>query len=138
MNAFLAIYCRRLNPDTRIVCRITHERNLEAVHRAGADSVLSYGTLGAQSLLALVRGRDTVIIGEGVDIFVQKMPESLTGKTLGGSAIGALTGLNVIAVQSEDGVATNPGSETVLEAEAELVMLGTPKQREELERVFSS
>jgi Trk K+ transport system NAD-binding subunit len=137
-NAFLAIYCRRLNPDTRIVCRITHERTLEAVHRAGADSVLSYGTLGAQSLLALVRGPDTVIIGEGVDIFVQKMPESLSGKTLGGSAIGARTGLNVIAVQSQTGVATNPGAETVLEAEAELVMLGTPEQREEFELVFPS
>ena len=70
-NAFLAVYCRRLNPDTRIVSRINHERNLEAIHRAGADSVLSYGTLGVQSLLSLVRGRETVIIGEGVDIFVE-------------------------------------------------------------------
>jgi Trk K+ transport system NAD-binding subunit len=137
-NVFLAVYCHRLNPDTRIVSRITHERNLEAIHRAGADSVLSYGTLGVQSLLALVRGPDTVIIGEGVDIFVQKVPSSLKGKTLDESAIGSRTGLNVIAVQSQGDVSTNAGAETALEVDAELVMLGTPGQREEFERVFGS
>lgn len=41
MNIFLAVYCRRLNPTLRIVSRITHERNVEAIHRAGADFVLS-------------------------------------------------------------------------------------------------
>ena len=40
MNIYLAIYCRRLNPGLRIVSRITHERNVEAIHRAGADFVL--------------------------------------------------------------------------------------------------
>lgn len=137
-NAFLAIYCRRLNPDTRIVSRITHERNLDAIHRAGADSVLSYGTLGTQTLLSLIRGRDTVIVGEGVDIFVQKVPESLIGKDLGESAIGARTGLNVIAAQSAAGFATNPGAGTILDAGAELVMLGTAEQRAEFNRLFSS
>jgi len=137
-NAFLAVYCRRLNPDTRIVSRLTHERNLEAIHRAGADSVLSYDTLGVQSLLALVRGRDTVIIGEGVDIFVQRVPGSLSHKTLGESDIGARTGLNVIALQSPDGISTNPGAETLLSEDAELVMLGTPTQREEFDRAFGS
>lgn len=30
MNIYLAVYCRRLKPDLRIVSRITHERNVEA------------------------------------------------------------------------------------------------------------
>jgi Trk K+ transport system NAD-binding subunit len=137
-NAFLAVYCRRLNPDTRIVSRINFERNLDAIHRAGADSVLSYNTLGIQSILALVRGSDTIIIGEVIDIFVKKVPPSLTGKSLGESAIGARTGLNIIAVQSPKGVVTAPGTETILGGNAELVMLGTLGQREEFERLFRS
>ena len=48
MNIYLAVYCRRLNPSLRIVSRITHERNVEAIHRAGADFVLSYTTLGGR------------------------------------------------------------------------------------------
>ena len=46
MNIYLAVYCRKLNPGLRIVSRITHERNVEAIHRAGADFVLSYTSLG--------------------------------------------------------------------------------------------
>ena len=40
-NIYLAVFCRRLNPGVRIVSRITHERNVEAIHRAGADFALS-------------------------------------------------------------------------------------------------
>jgi voltage-gated potassium channel len=48
---------RRLNPKLRIVSRITHERNIEAVHRAGADFVLSYTSLGVESIMSLERQR---------------------------------------------------------------------------------
>ena len=56
MNIYLAVYCRKLNPDLRIVSRITHERNVEAIHRAGADFVLSYTSLGVDSIMSLVNG----------------------------------------------------------------------------------
>jgi Trk K+ transport system NAD-binding subunit len=52
INIYLCIYCRRLNPELRIVSRATHERNVEAIHRAGADFVLSYSSLGRESALA--------------------------------------------------------------------------------------
>ena len=41
MNIYLAVFSRRLNPGLRIVSRITHERNIDAIHRAGADFMLS-------------------------------------------------------------------------------------------------
>ena len=64
MNIYLAVYCRRLNPDLRIVSRITHERNLEAIHRAGADFVLSYTTLGIEAVMSLLRGYPPVLLGK--------------------------------------------------------------------------
>ncbi len=36
VNVYLWSYCRRLNPEPRIVSRITHERTLDAIYRAGA------------------------------------------------------------------------------------------------------
>jgi Trk K+ transport system NAD-binding subunit len=128
MNIFLAVYVRRLNPDTRIVSRITHERNLDAIHRAGVDFVLSQTTLGVTSLLSLVHGRELVLVGEGVDLFVEPVPHGLAGRTLGDAGIGAQTGLNVVAVQSGDGPTQNPSSSTELVAGLELVMLGSPEQ----------
>ena len=44
VNVYLAVYCRRLRPSLHIVTRITHERNLEAIYRAGADSVACAST----------------------------------------------------------------------------------------------
>jgi Trk K+ transport system NAD-binding subunit len=136
-NVFLAIYCRRLNPHTRIVSRISSERNLEAVHRAGADFVLSYGALAVTSLLSLLQGRDPVLAGEGVDLVVEPVPESLAGKTLAESEIGARTGLNVIAVQTPDGPAVNPTPDTMLTEGNELVMLGGAEQHSDFRKTFA-
>jgi Trk K+ transport system NAD-binding subunit len=129
MNIYLAVYCRRLKPDLRIVSRITHERNVEAIHRAGADFVLSDATLGAETLNALVRGQETVILGEGVALFARAVPEKLHGRTLQESAIGSRTGLCVIALQDQDQFLTELRAETVLSPGAELVMIGNVEQR---------
>ncbi len=82
MNIYLAVYCRRLNPDLRVISRITHERNIEAIHRAGADFVLSYSSLGAESVMSLLQHRESVIMGEGFDLFYIPVPAILAGQTL--------------------------------------------------------
>jgi Trk K+ transport system NAD-binding subunit len=133
MNIYLAVYCRRLKPDLRIVSRITHERNVEAIHRAGADFVLSYASLGAETLFAQVRNQETVILGEGVALFARPVPATLEGRTLQESAIGRRTGLCVIALQDKETFVTELRAETVLKAGAELVMIGNLDQR----RAFS-
>lgn len=135
-NVFLSIYCRRLSPDTAIISRLTAERNLESMYRAGADSVLSDATLGVNSLLSLVQGRELVLAGEGVDLFVEPVPEKLAGKDLAASGIATKTGLNVVAVQKPDGAALNPKADTVLDPSHELVMLGTAEQRDAFRAAF--
>jgi Trk K+ transport system NAD-binding subunit len=129
MNAYLAVYCRRLNPDLRIVSRVTEEQNVEALYRAGADFVLSYATLGAQAILAILDGRELVVIGEGTDLFRVDTPPSLHGKTLSESGIGTRSGLNVVAIDTGNGTIANPSPETRLEAGGQLVMIGTMEQR---------
>jgi Trk K+ transport system NAD-binding subunit len=136
-NIFLAVYCRRLNPDARIVSRITHERNLEAIHRAGAEFVLSYSTLAVTSLLSLVQGRELVLVGEGVDLFVEPVPSTLVGRSLGETALGTRTGLNVVAIQKPNGPAVNPVGETEFEVGQELVMLGTAEQLATFRKTFA-
>lgn len=136
MNIYLAVYCRRLKPDLRIVSRITHERNVEAIHRAGADFVLSDATLGAETMNALVRGQETVILGEGVALFARTVPEQLQGRTLKESGIGTRTGLCVLGLQEKDRFLNELRAETVLSKDAELVMIGTMEQRRAFSEAF--
>jgi Trk K+ transport system NAD-binding subunit len=136
MNSFLAVYCRRLNPGVHIVSRETHERNLEAIYRAGADSVLSYSTLGVKSLLALVLGSDATFVGEGVDLFVEPVPPSLCGGLLRDAGISEKSGLNVVALEQPGGGVENASAGSRLAEGAALVMLGTREQRKAFRTAF--
>ncbi len=129
MNIYLAVYCRRLNPAVRIVSRITHERNVEAIHRAGADFVLSYTTLGVESVMSLLRGYELIVLGEGVQMFSIAMPASLGGKRLADSGVGSRTGLSVVALDRGGDLVTSLTADTVLPKDATLIMLGSLEQR---------
>jgi voltage-gated potassium channel len=135
-NIYLTIYCRRLNPSARILCRITHDRNLESVYRAGADFALSESQLAVKWMLSVLQGRELLILGEEVDVFPVTTPPSLAGKTLAESGIGARTGLNVIGLQHGGDVVNTPGAATRLEPESTLLLMGTNAQREEFAVLF--
>jgi Trk K+ transport system NAD-binding subunit len=130
MNIYITVYCRRLNPGLRIVSRITHERNLEAIHRAGADFVLSYDSIGAESIISYLQNRELIVIGEGIDLFVVKVPKSLAGKSLGETRIGSDIGLTVIVIQKNEKIITNPPVDAVLEPSSELLMIGSTEQHD--------
>ena len=136
MNIYLAVYCRRLNARLRIVSRITHERNLEAIHRAGADFVLSYATLGIEAVMSLLRGYPPVLLGEGVELFSIPVPAALAGRMLKDSRIGSATGLSVVALQADGELIVPLTSETRLSRGAELLMLGSHEQRLAFDQTF--
>ncbi|HUF23380.1 MAG TPA: NAD-binding protein [Vicinamibacterales bacterium] len=136
MNIYLAVYCRRLNPSVRIVSRITHERNVEAIHRAGADFVLSYTTLGVESVMSLLRGYELVVLGEGVQMFSIPMPKALGGKKLAESGIGSNTGLSVVALDRDGELVTSLSAGMTLPKDASLIMLGSMEQRTKFAELF--
>ena len=136
MNIYLAVFCRKLNPGLRIVSRITHQRNLEAIHRAGADFVLSYSSLGIDSIMSLVTGDAPVILGEGVRLFEVRVPASLAGQPLAQTGIGSRTGLSVVAMERDRGLTTHLTGETILSTGSTLVMLGNLDQRQKFADAF--
>lgn len=132
MNIYLSAYCRGLRNNVQIVSRLTHERNISAIQRAGADLVLSYATLGVESLWALIAGRPTVVLGEGVELQRLSVPDRLAGKSLAEAEIGARTGLNVIALTEQGQEARTARPSMILEPGAELVVVGSEKQLQAL------
>jgi len=138
MNIYLAVYCRRLNPSLRIVSRITHERNVEAIHRAGADFVLSYTTLGVEAVMSLLRGYQLVVLGEGVELFSIPVPKPLHGRRLADSGIGSGTGMSVVALERGTDLTTQLTAETVLPEGSTLLMLGSLEQRKKFGELFGA
>ncbi len=102
-NIYMTGRARQMNKDLRIVSRITHERNVEIISRAGADFMLSYATLGLDVIMSILQGRSLIVLGEGIDLITRAVPPSLHGKTLGESGIGAKTGLSAVALRPRPG-----------------------------------
>lgn len=133
MNIYLAIYCRRLKKDLRIVSRITESRNLEAIHRAGADFAFSSAALGAKVIDSYVEGRDHVLLDHDVQAMSLPLPKSLENLKLSDTGITTKTGLTVVAVEQNGSVITDLVNLERLSPGSTLILLGTSEQ----ERLFT-
>lgn len=137
-NIYLTIYCRRLRPNVRIVSRATLERNVATLHRAGADFVMSYASMGANAILTLLDRSDVLMVAEGLDIFRVPMPDALSGRTLAEADIRRKTNCTVVAWQVGDKITLNPDPHMPMPAEAELILIGAvTAERRFLERYES-
>lgn len=124
-NIYLTIYCRRLRPNVRIVSRATLERNVATLHRAGADFVMSYASMGANAIITLLDRSDVLMVAEGLDVFRVPTPESLAGRTLAEAGIRHKTGCTVVAWQENGAMLLNPDPHQPIPAAAELILIGT-------------
>jgi len=124
-NIYLTIYCRRLRPDVRIVSRATLERNIPTLHRAGADFVMSYASMGANAILTLLDRSDVLMVAEGLDVFRVPIPAALAGRRLADVDLRRKTGCTLVAWQRGGDMHLNPDPHQPLPAEAELILIGT-------------
>lgn len=125
LNIYLTIYYRRLRPDVQIISRATLERNVETLHRAGADMVLSYASMGAGAVMNVLERNKVVMVAEGLNLFEVPMPRALVGLAIVDSDIRRATGCSVVAIRSlgQMEVVTDPA--VVLEEGSDIVLIGT-------------
>jgi Trk K+ transport system NAD-binding subunit len=128
MNVYLTIYARRLRPDIQIISRSTLQRNVSTLHRAGADFVMSYATMGANIIFNILERNDVVMIAEGLNVFNLESPRSLVGKTLLESNIRKDTGCIVLSIKQNGQQNINPYPDTKLNPNSELVLIGNVEQ----------
>ena len=124
-NIYLTKYLRGLRPDMQILSRASLERNVSTLHRAGADFVMSYSTLGANAIFNFLRNEDTLMLAEGLNIFRLKVPPALVGKSLADSKIRALTGCSVVGIKHEGVMTINPDPRVPIRENSELILIGT-------------
>jgi Trk K+ transport system NAD-binding subunit len=124
VNVYLTLYCRRLRPDMLILSRSTLERNTSTLHRAGADFVLSYPSMGAHVIYNMLRESRLLFLAEGLDVFTVPMPAALAGRTLVETNLGALTGCNVLGIRRSDGMMVNANANLPLPERGHLILIG--------------
>ncbi|WP_372633617.1 TrkA family potassium uptake protein [Fodinibius sp.] len=132
VNIYLTIYARQLRPNIQIISRATLQRNVSTLHRAGADFVMSYATLGGNAIFNILERNDVLMIAEGLNVFSIETPAPLRGKTLSVSGIREETGCNVLAIKNSksDEQLTNPPPDTIMTEGSELVLIASRESEE--------
>ncbi|MEM1247680.1 MAG: NAD-binding protein [Acidobacteriota bacterium] len=125
LNVFLVLYYRKLRPDLQILSRASRDRNVETLHRAGADFVLSYASMGATAIFDHLDRTETLAIADGLILFRVKAPSSLIGRSLADARVRPKTGATVVAVEVDDQRSVNPDPKLPLEPGSQLILIGS-------------
>ena len=148
LNLFVVLSARSLNPDLFIVTRSINAENERKMRRAGANRVVSPYRIGGKHMANIVIRPhvtdffDVVTLDGGIELWVEelviKQDSPLLGQTVGMANVRKRTGVTLVALQrnSED-AAFMPDANTQLEANDQLIVLGTREQLAALERLIN-
>jgi Trk K+ transport system NAD-binding subunit len=125
MNIYLTIYCRRLRPDIQIISRANLDRNMSKLHSAGADLVMSYASLGANTIINLLKPGEVLMFEEGLNVFRAAVPPALVGKSLAENEVRKETGCSVVAIFTQGELNTNVDPSIPLGEKDEMILIGT-------------
>ncbi|GAB4346342.1 MAG: NAD-binding protein [Desulfobulbaceae bacterium] len=137
MNIYLTFYCRKLRPDIQIVTRATADQSISKLHKAGADVVLSYASIGASRILNLLQPDDVSVFTEGLNLFSRKVHVSMSGRSLSEIQVREKTGCSVIAIRSKGVLKINPDPQQPLGEKDELILIGTMDAEKKFNEMFS-
>ncbi|PKN43125.1 MAG: potassium transporter TrkA [Deltaproteobacteria bacterium HGW-Deltaproteobacteria-18] len=125
LNIFLTIYCRRLRPDVQIISRASLDRNINTLHRAGANLVISFSSLFTTTILNLLNPEKLLMLSEGLNIFRANPSQAIVGKALREQKIRQSTGCSIIAIKRGEEMLLNPDPGTSVSKDDELILIGT-------------
>lgn len=128
-NLYLTLLCRQSNPDVEIIARCTLDKHVKALHKAGADFVQSFASIGASSIFNLLQKSRVVTVTQGLDVFRVNVPAEVVGKTIVECGIREKTGCTIIGYHRDDVLEPNPRPDTVLEQGREMLMIGDWESR---------
>ncbi|MEE9935628.1 MAG: NAD-binding protein [Deltaproteobacteria bacterium] len=135
-NIYLTKYLRSLRPDMQILSRASEDRNVSTLHRAGADFVMSYASLGANAIFNFLMNEETLLLAEGLTFFHLQAPRTLVGRSLAQSGIREKTGCTVVAIQHRGETTITPAPAYLIDKDDELVLIGTYDAESSFLRAF--
>ncbi|WP_420643293.1 potassium channel family protein [Candidatus Leptofilum sp.] len=141
-NLFIVLSARALNNNLYIVTRSVNADNERKMRRAGANRVVSPYQIGGQHMAnIIIRPHvtdffDVVTLDGGIELWVEELVigenSPLIGQTVSDANIRQETGVSIIAMWRE-GRSTIPDAHTILQAQDELIVIGTREQLSRLE-----
>ena len=145
-NVYLSLTARQLNPNIRIISRGLDESSVGKLKRAGADEVVLSERIGG-IYMATIGGQpgvtdffNLIASDEVANISFENISfDWLDEHTINSLDIKNQTGVNIIGIQNPNGeYMINPDVNLVLKKGMQLIVLGDPKQMNELHKLLAT
>lgn len=135
-NVYLSIFVRRIRPDVQIISRATFDKNISVLHRAGADLVMSYASMGAHAIFNLLKRSDLLMLTEGIMLFQMAVPRKLVGKSVIDCEMRKKTGCQLVAINQDGSMDINPNPNTPLPEDAEIILISDEESQYKFLQTF--
>ncbi len=148
-NVFIVLSAREQNTNLTIISRASEGRSSSKLKKAGATNVIMPDKVGGSHMASLVITPDVVefldnlsLEGTGEinleEVSVSDFPEGSKVRTLRDLEAHYKTGCTVIGFRTHNGeYIVNPGSDTLLEPNSKLFVLGKPEEISSLNLLLS-
>ena len=148
-NLFVVLSARQFGKNLRIISRASADSSVKKLKIAGADNVILPEHIGGDYMASLVVTPDLVefvtrISTDGEqsanlkEISINDLPDQYIGKSISELELRKKTGCNVIGyIDQNQKYIINPNSSIILEANAQLIVLGEEEQIRELKSILN-
>ncbi len=143
-NTYITLSARGLCPNLFIEARASDQEAEQKLARAGANRIVSPNSIGARRMAmlamrpAVVDFIDTVTYGRGRELQLENVDigqnSQLAGLTV--KAARSATGITVLAMKKSGQLVLNPSDEETIEDGNHLIVIGTKKGLETLEKAL--
>ena len=137
-NVYLNIYLRRLRPDIQIISRGGMESNISSLHRAGSDFVMSYASMGANTIFNFLKKGDILMVAEGLNVFRLDLPPTLAGKSIAEMAVRKNTGCTIISVVKNKQASIPPDPHQPLPDQGEIILIGSVDAEDKFLKLYGN
>ncbi|HSP76912.1 MAG TPA: TrkA C-terminal domain-containing protein, partial [Myxococcaceae bacterium] len=99
--------------------------------------VMSYASMGANTILNVLEQGDVVMLAEGLDVFRYPASGRLVGQLLRDTRIREETGCSVIAVEIGGKLTVNPEPTQPISSDTEFILIGTAEGERRFKERFA-
>ena len=134
---FATVIVKDLAPDVPVTVRVNEARNVEKIHRAGADYALSLSQVSGQILSRRLLGEEVIRFDAHLRL-ARSSSRELAGKTAKELEVRRRTGCSVVAVERGEELLVDVGGEFHFEEGDDLFICGSNPEIARFREVFES
>ena len=143
-NLVISLTAKTLNSGVKVVAACNDLKNMEKIKKAGADAIVSPSFIGGLRIVSemirptVVSFLDTMMRDQEKNLRIEEISisESFVNKPIKTLSLKKYRNILLLAIRGKEGWVYNPGEDYILKKDDILVIMTTPEEKSELERIF--